>query len=189
MLFRSGFAEKQLEPLPVFKQLTEQAANLTEKSGKLFGERKADALDNAGQPFDKKAEQATDDRTRRPLKTALRRLDHILESISEKPKPMPMGEKPMGGPMPQMPGGEGEPPMKPPGGVPPLAQLKALRAIQAEVNERTAALAKLQPDKEKLNDADREELDELEMTQREVAELLEKIAPDFQPPPADPEKK
>ena len=184
-----GFAEKQLEPLPVFKQLTEQAANLTEKSGKLFGERKADALDNAGQPFDKKAEQATDDRTRRPLKTALRRLDHILESISEKPKPMPMGEKPMGGPMPEMPGGEGEPPMKPPGGVPPLAQLKALRAIQAEVNERTAALAKLQPDKEKLNDADREELDELEKTQREVAELLEKIAPDFQPPPADPEKK
>ena len=40
-----------------------------------------------------------------------------------------------------------------------------------------------------MNDADREELDELEKTQREVAELLEKIAPDFQPPPADPEKK
>ena len=78
---------------------------------------------------------------------------------------------------------------KPPGGVPPLAQLKALRAIQAEVNERTAALAKIQPDKTKLNDADREELDELEKTQRDIAELLEKIAPAFQPPPADPEKK
>ncbi len=184
-----GFAEKQLEPLPVFKQLTEQAASLTEKSGKLFGERKTETLDAAGQPFDPKAEAATDDRTRRPLRTALRRLDHILDSISDKPKPMPMGEKPMpmegmpGGDMPPMPEGE-----KKPGGVPPLAQLKALRAIQAEVNERTAALAKLQPDKSKLNDADREELEELERTQRDVAELLEKLAPALQPMPADPEK-
>jgi len=183
-----GFAEKQLEPLPVFKQLTEQAASLTEKSGKLFGERKAEILDAAGQHFDPKAEAATDDRTRRPLRTALRRLDHILESISEKPKPMPMGAPPMpdmppGGDMPPMPEGG----MKP-GGIPPLAQLKALRAIQVEVNERTASLAKLQPDKSKLNDADREELDELERTQRDVAELLEKLAPAFQPMPADPEK-
>ena len=187
-----GFAEKELEPLPVFKQLTEQAADQTEKSGKLFGERKTEALDNAGQPFDKKAEQATDDRTRRPLRTALRRIDHILESISEKPKPMPMGGAPMPGMMPEMPG---EPPMMPPDGgtmpkgIPPLAQLKALRAIQAEVNERTAALAKIQPDKAKLSDADREELEELEKTQRDVAELLEKIAPALQPMmPADPEK-
>ena len=187
-----GFAEKNLEPLPVFQQLTEQAADLTEKSGRLFGERKTDALDNPGQPFDKNAEQATDDRSRRPIRTALRRLDHILESIGDKPKPMPkpMGEPPMPAEMP--PGGDPPMPMpegKPPGGVPPLAQLKALRAIQAEVNERTAALAKIQPDKTKLNDADREELDELEKTQRDIAELLEKIAPAFQPPPADPEKK
>ena len=184
-----GFAEKQLEPLPVFRQLTEQAADLTEKSGKLFGERKLEALDNAGQPFDKKAEQATDDRTRRPIRTALRRLDHILESIRSNPKPMPMGAAPMPMGMPEMPGEMPMPEGKMPGGVPPLAQLKALRAIQAEVNERTAALAKLQPDKTKLNDADREELDELEKTQRDIADLLEKIAPAFQPPPADPEKK
>ena len=185
------FAEKQLEPLPVFKQLTEQAAALTAKSGKLFAERKGEVLDAAGQPFDGKSEQATDDRTRRPLKTALRRLDHILESIQDKPKPMPMpmGDKPMEQPMPEMPPGDGEPSKMPPGGVPPLAQLKALRAIQAEVNERTAALAKLQPDKEKLNDADREELEELERTQREIAELLEKLASALQPSPVDPEMK
>ncbi len=184
------FAEKQLEPLPVFKQLTEQAADLIDKSGKLFAERKAETLDNAGQPFDKKAEGATDDRTRRPIKTALRRIDHILEAIGEKPKPMTMGAAPM--PMPERPGGDPPMPMpegKMPGGVPPIAQLKALRAIQAEVNERTAALAKIQPDQSKLNDADREELDELEKTQREIADLLEKIAPAFQPPPAEPEKK
>ena len=164
---------------------------MTPKSGKLFAERKGEVLDAAGQPFDGQAEQATDDRTRRPLKTALRRLDHILESITDKPKPMPMGDKPMGPPMPmpEMPPGDGEAPKMPPGGVPPLAQLKALRAIQAEVNERTAALAKLQPDKEKLNDADREELDELERTQREIAELLEKLAATLQPSPVDPEMK
>ena len=67
--------------------------------------------------------------------------------------------------------------------------LAGWRSEPALGERQKRSVAKIQPDKTKLNDADREELDELEKTQRDIAELLEKIAPAFQPPPADPEKK
>ena len=64
--------------------------------------------------------------------------------------------------------------------LPPTAQIKALRALQVELNERTAAFAQAHPDRMKLGDADREELEELERSQREIAELFQKLAPAFQ---------
>jgi hypothetical protein len=176
------FAEKELEPLPVFRQLVEQAAALTEASGKRFAERKADALDAAGQAYDEKVEQAADDRSRRPLRTALRRIDHVLNSLKDDPKDQkPTGENGGQGGAGDMPpgGGQGNPDEQNTG-VPQLAQLKALRAIQAELNDRTREFAKAHPDTAKLSDADREELDELEQSQREVADLFEKIKPAFE---------
>ncbi len=175
------FTAKELDPLPVYKQLADQAATQTEGSAKRFAQRLEDVQDAAGDPFDPVAEAAADDRTRRPLKTALRRLGHILDSLDDKkpdagdgpkpneqPMPMPMGEEPM-------PMGE-----QPPNGVPPLAQLKALRSIQAELNTRTRDFHKAHSDKKELNPADQEELDELERSQREVAELFDKLKKDFQ---------
>jgi hypothetical protein len=176
------FSEKELEPLPVFRQLIEQAATLTDQAGKRFGERKADALDAVGQAFDEQVEQAGDDRSRRPLRTALRRIDHVLNSLKEDPKPMggdPENKGAGGGDMPPG-GGDGEGQAGQQGGVPQLAQLKALRAIQAELNERTRDFAKQHADLSKLSDADREELNELEQSQREVADLFEKIKPAFE---------
>jgi hypothetical protein len=176
------FAEKELEPLPVFKQLAEQAATLTDTAAKRFAERKDDALDSIGQPFDPKAEQGADERTRRPLRSAIRRIDHVLDSLKEDPK------KPGGSNAGQ--GGGGD---MPPGGgvgesggadqntgVPPIAQLKALRSIQAELNDRTREFAEAHPDPEKLTEADREELLEMEEAQREVARLFEKLKPAFE---------
>jgi hypothetical protein len=178
-----GFAGKELDPLPVFKRLADQAATLTDAAAKRFAERKTDALDAASQPFDPKAEEAADDRTRRPIRTALRRLDHVLDSLKDDPKPKPMdgGDQPMGGgggDMPPMGGGGGDQPS----GVPQLAQLKALRGIQAELNDRTKEFATAHPDAAKLSDADREELDELERSQREVAELIEAMKAAFEKP-------
>jgi hypothetical protein len=173
-------AEKELSPLPVYKQLSEQAATLTDTSAKRFAERKGDALDAIGQPFDEKAEQASDDRTRRPLRTAIRRIDHVLDSLKEDPKErQKQGEGGQGGgDMPPGGGAGSEPEQN--SGVPPLAQLKALRAIQADLNDRTRAFAKDRPDKVQLTDADREELEEMEQAQREVADLFEKIKPAFE---------
>jgi hypothetical protein len=76
-------------------------------------------------------------------------------------------------------GGEGT-------GIPPLAQLKALRAMQAEVNERTAEFAQAHPDPAKLTDDERDELKELEQAQRDVAELFDKLAGAFRPGPEAP---
>ena len=90
------------------------------------------------------------------------------------PMPMPMeGEMGEGG-MP--PGGKGN-------GIPQLAQLKALRTMQAEVNEGTAEFAKAHPDVATFTDDDRDDLKELEHAQRDVAELFEKLAEAFRKTP------
>ena len=180
-----AFSEKELEPLPVFQRLTEQASRLTKQSAKLFGERRDDAADNAANPFDEKSEVAADDRSRRPLKTALRRLQHVLSALKDDPKKdsKAAGGGGMGGDMPPGGGGMGGGgmPEQPPG-LPPLAQLKALRSIQAELNERTVAFDKANPDKAKLSEADADEIVELERAQREVADLFKKLAPALQNP-------
>ena len=67
------------------------------------------------------------------------------------------------------------------GGIPALAQLKALRSLQADLVDRTAAFHKANPDAEKYSDELKEELKELEQGQREVAELFEKLLSLFQP--------
>lgn len=176
------FTAKELEQLPVYKQLAEQAATQTDAAAKRFGERKNDTLDALGEAFDPVGEAVADDRTRRPLKTAIRRLNHILDSLAEDKKPPADGQTPMD-PMGGQGGGGGNMGMgggEQPGGVPPLAQLKALRSIQAELNDRTREFDTAHPDKTKLTQADREELEELERSQREVAELFDKVKGEFE---------
>src|SRR5205823_4425957 len=104
-------------------------------------------------------------RVRRPMSLALRRLEQVLEAlqpddakakkVEKKAGPPPAG----GGMMPPMPVGD-----RPGNGdlIPPLAQLKALRALQAELNLQTAEFDKLHPERDKLTDEAREELKELE---------------------------
>lgn len=176
------FADKELDPLPVYKRLATQAATQSAAAAKRIGERQELIKDASGDPFDPVAEAAADDRTRRPLKTAIRRLNHILDSLAEDPKKEPQPPKPMdpnGGGGGDMPGGMGQG-GAPPNGVPPLAQLKALRSIQAELNTRTRDFEAAHPEKAKLTEADREELEELERSQREVAELFDKLKEEFE---------
>jgi len=179
------FTEKNLAELPVFSKLAEQSADAMVRAARYIAERKDDVLNlDPTAAFDTQSEKATSDRVLRPMQTALRRLDQILDALDEKKdaKPPMGGMPPPPGDMPPMPPGGEQPP--PPGGIPPLAQLKSLRALQAEVNERTAAFAKEHPDPEKLTDDDKDELKELEQAQRDVAELFEKLAPLFRPAPA-----
>ncbi len=186
------FTAKELEPLPVYKRLAEQAATLTDAAAKRFDERLELVKDAADDPFDPVAEAVSDDRTRRPLKTAIRRLTHIVDSLGDDPKrgggeqPKPMDPMP---PMDPMGGGGMGPGGDQPKGIPPLAQLKALRGIQAELNTRTREFDTAHPDKTKLSDADREELEELERSQREVAELFDQVKKEFEKLKPDTEPK
>lgn len=172
--------EKQLEELPVFARLAEQAARAMERASEQVARRVGDT--DLIQPFDLELEQAADARVRKPMELAIRRLDQILEALKQSPNPdeddtSDESERP-----------EADQPEAPenqaagqPQGVPAIAQLKALRAVQAEINERTAAFAKAHPDPSELTDDQREELRELEMTQKELAELVDQLTPLFRP--------
>ena len=64
--------------------------------------------------------------------------------------------------------------------IPAAAQLKVLRSLQAELNQRTAEFAKLHPDSDKLTEEERDELKELEDSQRDIAALFEQMAKIFE---------
>jgi hypothetical protein len=59
--------------------------------------------------------------------------------------------------------------------VPPLAQLKVLKALQAELNQQTAEFAMAHPDPAKLTEEERDELKDLEKAQREIAAVFEQM--------------
>lgn len=174
------FAEKRLTDLKVFDRMVRQAAGQMDRGAKALRDRKDDALAADPDAFDAEAEQAAGATARRPMELALRRLEQMLASLKpdDKPAPKPAdaggGDGGGGGGS----GGGGGPP--PGGGVPPLAQLKALRDWQAEVNERTAGFAKAHPDPAKLTDDEKDELKELEQAQKDIAELFEQLLPLFQ---------
>lgn len=177
-----GFAEKKLADLPVFGKLAGQAATAMDRAARTAAERKDDALADAGAAFDSEADKVAHDRILRPTRTALRRLDQILESLKDEPKPNAAKS------LDPKVGGDGNAPTPeetqagpPQDGIPKLAQLKALRAVQAELNLETAAFAEAHPDAAKLTDDEKDELKELEQTQREIAELFDKLAPALRP--------
>jgi hypothetical protein len=117
-----------------------------------------------------------------PQRLALRRLSQLIEVLQEDEKdrqakadqqPGPMG--PDGGA--SAGGGGGD-------GVPPLAQLKLLRQLQAEVNERTVTFAKADPDPAKLTPEEQAELDAIRRAQAELAALVDDLTPAA--PPMEP---
>ena len=170
----------QLDGSAVFTRLATQSATAMARAAELAAERREDLLAaEPGTPFDGELERLAEARLLRPMTTALRRLEQILAAISStKPEAPPEGRADE----PQAPA----PPADPSPGSNAqtlrsvLMQLKALRALQAEVNERTAEFARLHPDPSQYTDDDRQELRELEQTQREISELFAQLADLFQ---------
>jgi len=102
----------------------------------------------------------------------LKRLDQVLDALKpEKDAPQPPPKK--DGPEPKT---TDPPKTKPSNALPPLAQLKALRALQADIAERTAAFDKAHPDRTKLSPDETAELDILHKEQIDIAELVQEIA-------------
>jgi hypothetical protein len=113
-----------------------------------------------------------------PQRLGLRRLGQLLDALQDEEKDrQARANQPGQGGGQDGGGGGGD-------GVPPLAQLKLLRQLQAEVNERTEAFAQAHPDLTKLTPEDQAALDAIRGAQAELAALLEEVAPAA--PPADP---
>ncbi|VTT98509.1 Uncharacterized protein OS=Isosphaera pallida (strain ATCC 43644 / DSM 9630 / IS1B) GN=Isop_3540 PE=4 SV=1 [Gemmataceae bacterium] len=184
--------EKDFAPLPVLARVVADATGAMDRAAKQITGRLEDA--DPALAFDPVLEAENDRKVLRPMRLAQRRLEQLLEALKQDdPKPAPKSDgPPPANPMNQQPpaGGGGDRDL-----VPPQAQLKVLRSLQAELNERTAEFAKSHPDAAKLTDDERAELKQLEDAQREMAALFEQIAKLFQDakrpdaePPAPPEK-
>jgi hypothetical protein len=175
-------ADREFAELPVFARVVKDAADGLEKAADRAKVRWQDARDaDPDAAFDPDLEKANDSRVRRPMDLAVRRLEQVLEALKPDSPTAKKDEKKQDGP----PAGGGGGPMQMGGGgngevIPPLAQLKALRSLQADLNQQTAEFDKLHPDRAKLSDEDREDLKELEDAQREITALFEQMAKLFQ---------
>jgi hypothetical protein len=121
--------------------------------------RAAEAMENASQRL---AKLQTDDDTQRSERGAAKRFQQLIEAL--KPDPAkPGGEQPGGG------GGGGG------GGsddrIPTVAQLKMLKQLQQEINERTEYFDELRSRKKELTPAQEDELKALEEAERSIADL------------------
>ena len=128
-------------------------------------------------------EKQTGTETQQFAQSAFQRFQELMAALEqEKDQKKPEGEE-------QQPGGNsgGEPPAAPPvDQVAMLAQLKMLRSLQVELNERLVTLAKKRDSGNPLTAAEIEELKGLGEEQGELAELGAKFLRMFEKPAADP---
>ncbi|MCI0378307.1 MAG: hypothetical protein L0215_11925 [Gemmataceae bacterium] len=169
--------KEKLKDAKVFEHIFEKAAKAMDEAAKSMEERKEIGKERRFADLEK---EELDDELRRgkeveKLQTQAReRLQRLLDALKNDPNEVAQngGQKKDdgGGGQPQ----EG-PKMRPGDGIPPMAQLKALRSEQVEVNERTKEFAQQNPDVNNLTDAQRREAADLEVEQRRIHELFQQM--------------
>jgi hypothetical protein len=173
-LAQTRFAQQR-----VFDRMLRHAAEEMENAGRQIDERCQDVIDQLDQTTTYQAD--LEEKSRAAIvsrqRLALKRLDQVLEALKPD-KEMAQARRGQNG---QANGGNSGSARAGGSDVPPLAQLKALRALQAEVLERTEAFDKSHPDRSHLDDDASLELRALEKAQREVAELFQGLADSHEP--------
>lgn len=163
--------QEKIKEAKVFEHIMDKAAKAMDKAveamadrEKQFDQRKAPWSDD-----DAKDEERRQTEIIKLQTQATQRLQRLLDALKEDPQ---AAQQPMGDQQP-MDGDEQQGGMRPPGdGIPPLAELKALKAEQLEVNERTKEFAQRHPNVDNLNNDQRRELTELEAEQRRLREIF-----------------
>jgi hypothetical protein len=158
-----ALGKKELSSAPVFLRLMTRASeSMGDAATKLDEGRKADPAAVGNDAIRAQAE-------------ATHRLDLVVAALKSDDPALPQPGGQQGG----QPGGPAGDPATQPDSVPPLAQLKVLRALQKEVNDRTAGFQKDHPDPSKFGDKEKTELQDIRKEQQDVIDLLE----DFRHPP------
>jgi len=199
----AGLSETKFAQLKVFQRLLGQSADAMEQLAGHYADHKELMLELLDTDPDAKldpSQQAKFSRTADTLsQLALTRLDQVLEALKTDDlramrEELELKQKQQAKAQPdQLPAAGGDDPdrpvaQRPPGELlPPSAQLKALRALQAEIIQRTQAFAKAHPDTSKLTPEEMAELRRLRQTQLEIAELIQEFMPPPPPPPSTPE--
>jgi hypothetical protein len=178
--------EKKLEGAAVFAHILRKAGQAMAKAVALMERRRVAALATTDRDDPKLTREETekenhaDAETQKYQKEASRRLQRLLDALKQDTggAPPAAGEKQQQQPQPGDDQGGAPPPNQ--DGIPALAEQKALRAEQQEVNERTQDFDKRHPELEKvppeeklkqLGPQDRIELEEIHQDQKKVREL------------------
>ena len=162
-----ALAKKELAGAPVLLRLMKRAAeSMNDSADRLRKDAKPDVA-------------SVEDEAIRAGKDASHRLDLVLGALKSDDPALPAPGGQQAGQPAGPPGGPASDPGQQPDSVPPLAQLKVLRTMQKEVNDRTAAFQKDHPDPSKYDDKEKTELQDIRKEQQDVIDLLE----DFRHPP------
>ena len=170
-----GLIPKRFDSVPVFARMLRQSAEAMEDAGERFKKHSQDVLDQIEgfAAFDQELEKQSDRAIRLKQEIALKRLDQLLEALKPekemfRPQPKTGNQEPM----------MADPPKaKPSDAFPPLAQLKALRSLQADLTEQTVAFDKAHSDRAKLSEDEAAELETIKKAQLDVAELARELTP------------
>jgi hypothetical protein len=162
-----SLAEGKLKAARVFARVLGKSAEAMKQAAESMRDRFQKAKDNADPELDVPAEEAADKQTQRLQQLALQRLEQLLEAL--KPEAgVPQRSRRQGGPMGERPKAGGD-------GIPQLAQLKALKALQEEVNRRTEAFARAHPEGTKLTKQEQKELAAIRADQDDIARLFNEL--------------
>lgn len=176
--------EEKLKGAAVFEHILKKAGKAMTQAADSMTEHKevAKQIQVAGNDPDALKKLRSDDKARfdetlKQQKMAADRLDRLLEALKDTPPQVAKKDPPKDQKNPE---GKQEPKedqggMRAQDGIPPMAQLKALKAEQIEVFERTKDFARANPDPMNLNDAQQRELRELTEEQGRLRQLFEQM--------------
>jgi hypothetical protein len=171
-------AEKRLSKAPVFARLMRRASEAMTTASERMDTVAKEPIDPTELP---------DTETGRLQQLAQRRLTQVVDALKEAAEKMEQAKGEGGGGE----GGDNAAKAGPPGdGIPPLAQLKLLRDLQKDINQRTDEFRKEHPDLKKLPPKDRTVLESIRKDQQDVAELIDELnRPAGEPGAAEGDKK
>ncbi len=167
-------ATKRLTNAPVFARLMRRASEAMNDASERMEQVATQPVEPA---------QLPDAETARLQQLAVRRLTQVVDALKEAAEKMQQAKGGGGGG-----GAAGAAAQN--DGIPPLAQLKLLRDLQKDVNERTETFRKQHPDLKTLEAKDKNELSAIRKDQQDVAELIDELTrPAGEPGEAEGEKK
>lgn len=162
-----GLAEGKLKDTLVFARLLKRSGESMRQAAKSMKDRVAHPVGGLAE-LDVKAAETADARTRGLQQEALHHLERLLEALKPEDGVSRQAKNSGNGPTPDGSKGESD-------GIPHLAQLKALKALQQDVNRRTEEFARKHPDAASLTKREQTELRAIEKDQADVADLLDQL--------------
>jgi hypothetical protein len=175
--------KEKLKQAKVFEHLLERAATAMDEAARTMDERKNEGLADRGDP--KLAEQLKQEEldnegkrhaeTVKYQKQAVRRLDNLLDAIKQELAKKEEEPKPKEEQQPNQGEQQEQPRARAGDGIPSVAQLKALRAEQLDVNQQTKDFAERHPDAARLTQDQQKELKQIQEDQGRLMELFQQL--------------